>query len=56
VHIGQLNFPESTDPLLAHRTLDARDWMGKLKGAMAASAQQATTHQQFIDRHCKAVR
>ncbi len=54
VHVGQFNLPERADPLIDFRNIDARDWMGKLRGAMAAAAQQATTHQQFIDRHCKA--
>jgi tryptophan 7-halogenase len=54
VHIGQLNFPEGTDPLAEYRDVDGREWLGKLRGAMTASAEQLPTHQQFIDRHCKA--
>lgn len=54
VHIGQFNLPERTDPLLRFRDLDARDWMGKLRAAMAAAAQQQPAHQAFIDQHCKA--
>jgi tryptophan 7-halogenase len=54
VHIGQFNIPQSTDPLIDHRGLDAREWMGKLRAAMEAAAQQQPTHQQFIDKHCKA--
>ncbi len=54
VHIGQFNIPESTDPLIDHRGLDAREWMGKLRAAMEAAAEQQPTHQQFIDKHCKA--
>ncbi len=54
VHVGQFNMPERTDPLLDHRGFDARTWMGKLRAAMEAAAQQQPTHQQFIDKHCKA--
>jgi tryptophan halogenase len=54
VHIGQLNIPQQTDPLIHYRQVDGVEWLGKLKGAMAAAAQQLPTHQQFIDRHCKA--
>jgi tryptophan 7-halogenase len=53
VHVGQFNIPERTDPLIDHRGLDAREWMGKLRAAMEAAAQQQPTHQQFIDKHCK---
>ena len=54
VHIGQLNFPESTDPLADYRGVDGREWLAKLRSAMTTAATQAPTHQQFIDRHCKA--
>jgi tryptophan 7-halogenase len=54
VHVGQFNMPERTDPLIDYRGLDAREWMGKLRAAMEAAAQQQPTHQQFIDKHCKA--
>ncbi len=54
VHIGQFNMPERTDPLMDFRGIDARDWMGKLRTAMASAAQQQTTHQDFINRNCKA--
>jgi tryptophan 7-halogenase len=54
VHIGQLNLPERTDPMLAHRAGDGREWMGKLRTAMAAASNQASTHQAFIDQHCRA--
>ncbi|NJS13741.1 MAG: tryptophan 7-halogenase [Sphingopyxis sp.] len=55
VHIGQGNIPESTDPLIDFRDLDAPGWMAKLRAAMAAAAAQQPTHQAFIDQHCKAV-
>ena len=54
VHIGQGNIPESTDPLLAHRQRDSREWLAKLEQAMTAAAAGMTTHQGYIDRYCKA--
>ncbi|MFM1885651.1 MAG: hypothetical protein RL026_808 [Pseudomonadota bacterium] len=54
VHVGQGNLPRRPDPLIHYRKVDGREWLGKLKAAMAAAAQQLPTHQQFIDRHCKA--
>ena len=54
VHIGQLNFPEGLDPLLAYRGVAAREWLAKLRGGMAAEAARAPGHQAWIDRHCKA--
>jgi tryptophan halogenase len=55
VHMGQLNTPERPDPLIHYRDVDAVSWLQKLHAAMAAAAQQLPTHQQYIDRHCKAV-
>jgi tryptophan 7-halogenase len=54
VHIGQLNIPERVDPLINFRENDGRDWMEKLQGAMKQEASRLTTHQQFINQHCKA--
>ena len=54
VHLGQLNFPEGLDPLIDYRGIDAREWLGKLRGAMAAEAARQPSHQAFIDQHCKA--
>jgi tryptophan 7-halogenase len=54
VHMGQLNTPERPDPLIHYRDMDAVGWLEKLRSAMAAAAQQLPTHQQYIDRHCKA--
>jgi tryptophan 7-halogenase len=48
VHIGQLNYPENLDPLLAYRNVEPRDWLAKLRAAMAAEADRQPTHQQFI--------
>jgi tryptophan 7-halogenase len=54
VHMGQLNTPLRMDPLIHYRDVDAVTWLEKLHGALAAAARQLPTHQEFIDRHCKA--
>jgi tryptophan 7-halogenase len=54
VHVGQFNIPESTDPLIDFRGVDAKAWMTKLREAMADAAKQQTTHEGFINQHCKA--
>ncbi len=54
VHIGQGNMPRQVEPLMDHRTVDGGDWLGKLAGALAAAAEGMPTHQQYIDRFCKA--
>jgi tryptophan 7-halogenase len=54
VQIGQLNFPERTDPLADFRGIDGREWLGKLRAAMATEAARLPTHEQFINQHCKA--
>jgi tryptophan 7-halogenase len=54
VHIGQGNIPDAVDPLFEHRGIDGREWLGKLRGAMQAEAARQTSHQKFIDQHCKA--
>lgn len=54
VHVGQLNLPERPDPLIQYRDVDAVGWLAKLREAMAAAARQMPTHQQYIERHCKA--
>ncbi|NHN39152.1 tryptophan 7-halogenase [Pseudomaricurvus alcaniphilus] len=55
VHIGQLNLPQRSDPLLRYRNVDAAAWLNKLRAAMAAAAQNLPTHQQYIDKYCKAL-
>ena len=50
VHIGQLNFPEDIDPVIDYRGVDAREWLGKLRGAMAAEAARLPGHRQFIEQ------
>jgi tryptophan 7-halogenase len=54
VQVGQFNVPERTDPLMQFRGTDPREWMGKLRAAMAAAAAQQPSHQAFLDEHCKA--
>jgi tryptophan halogenase len=55
VHIGQLNVPERSDPVLNYRDVDGTAWLVKLKLALAAEAGRMPTHQQYIDKYCKAV-
>jgi tryptophan 7-halogenase len=55
VHIGQLNFPEATDPLAEFRGIDGREWLGKLRAAMVDEASRLPKHEAFIAQHCKAV-
>ena len=54
VHVGQLNLPQHADPLMHYRKTNATEWLRKLREAMQAAARQLPTHQQYIDRHCKA--
>lgn len=54
VHIGQLNFPEKIDPLANYSNSNSREWLAKVRGAMAAAAQGLPTHQDYIARHCRA--
>ena len=54
VHIGQMNWPERTDPLLDYRTLNGTEYIEQLRAAMALAALGLPTHRGYIDRHCKA--
>ena len=54
VQIGQFNDPQATDPLMAFRDIDARDWLAKLRAAMAAEAERLPAHEAFIAQHCQA--
>jgi tryptophan halogenase len=54
VHIGQGNMPEALDPLLEHRAVDAREWLGKLRGAMAAEAARMPSHGEVLRQYCPA--
>lgn len=53
VHLGQGNIPERTDPIADYRHIKAREWLGKLRAAMAAEASRLPTHNQFIDTYIK---
>ncbi|NKJ01766.1 tryptophan halogenase family protein [Novosphingobium sp. SG707] len=52
VHVGQGNIPEGLDPLIDYRGIDARDWLGKLRGAMAAEAARMSMHGAVLAQHC----
>jgi tryptophan halogenase len=54
VHIGQFNTPKGVDPLLHHRQVNAAEWLAKLRDALKSAAQQLPTHQEFINRFCRA--
>ena len=54
VHIGQFNMPQRVDPLLHHRQANAGEWLAKLRDALRNAAQQLPTHQEFINRFCRA--
>jgi tryptophan 7-halogenase len=55
VQIGQGNIPVATDPIGDYRDVGkGREWLAKLRAAMAAGAKTQPTQQQFIDQHCKA--
>ena len=54
VHIGQFNWPERPDPLLAYRKGDGGRWLETLRKAIAAAAGGAPTHADYVARHCKA--
>lgn len=54
VHIGQFNIPTQSDPLMQYRTTDAVNWLDKLANAMSAAAMRLPTHQEYIERYCKA--
>jgi len=48
VHLGQGNIPEDSDPVIDYRGIDAREWLAKLRGAMAHEASRAPDHARFI--------
>ena len=54
VHIGQFNTPERPDPLIHFRSVDGAEYLRKLRDAMRGASEAMTTHQDYIDRHCKA--
>jgi len=48
VHLGQGNVPQDCDPLIDYRGIDARDWLAKLRAAMAYEAARAPDHARHI--------
>ena len=54
VQIGQFNMPERCDPIANYREVDGRDWLQRLRVAMATEAARQPTHRAFVDQHCKA--
>ncbi len=54
VLIGQGMIPERTDPFLDFRQVDGGDYLDRLRRTMQRMAQEMPTHQQYIDRFCKA--
>ena len=53
VHIGQQNWPERVDPILAYRTVDADDWLSRLRAALAAGAQSMPPHKAYVEQVCR---
>jgi len=54
VHIGMLNTPVQPDPLIHYRKVDGERWLAQWREATIAAARGLPTHQQYIDRYCKA--
>jgi len=55
VHIGQLNWPERYDPLVAERShVDSARLLAGLRRVIDEATDQMPAHRAFIDRHCKA--
>jgi len=48
VHLGQGNFPEAIDPVIDYRDIDAREWLAKLRSALAQEAARAPDHARFV--------
>ena len=54
VHIGQMNWPERTDPLLGYRNFNGTAYLEQLRRSMESAAQGMPIHQHYIDKFCKA--
>ena len=54
VHIGQGNMPQGTDPLLPLRGVDHADYLRKLEGALARTAEAMPDHADYIAKNCAA--
>ncbi len=48
VHIGQLNFPEAVDPLMAYRKTDGAAWLAKFRTAIENAAEGLPEHGDYI--------
>lgn len=53
VHVGQNNIPQALDPLIDYRGVDAGDWLGRLRAAMAAEAARMPRHGDVLAQHCQ---
>ena len=56
VHIGQMNWPQRSDPLLQYRNIDGPDRLKKLQEAMSAAATTLPWHRDYVDQCCRQVR
>jgi tryptophan halogenase len=54
VHMGQLNVPLRHDPLADLRQVEADAMLERQRLAMAQAAEAMPTHEQFVQRFCKA--
>jgi tryptophan halogenase len=54
VHIGQLNFPEKSDPLVDLRDVNGDAILAQLHKSMVESAKAMPSHGAFIQRYCAA--
>jgi len=54
VQVGQLNLPEACDPPPQAHATDSVQWLEKMRATMQTEAGRLTTHQQFIESHCRA--
>jgi tryptophan 7-halogenase len=54
VHIGMLNTPLQLDPLIHYRNVDSERWLAGWREAVMTAARGLPTHQQYVDRYCKA--
>jgi tryptophan halogenase len=54
VHIGQLNFPEKSDPLVELRDVNGDAILAQLHQSMVTSAKAMPSHGAFIQRYCAA--
>jgi len=54
VHIGQLNWPRSQDPLIEYRPDNGQEYLHKLANAIASAAETMPSHKSFIEKNCSA--